>query len=131
MRFSLFTKTTILLLIFLISCQAETPTNMPSPTATATITSSPTSTPDPEIISPENASQLVGKFINMGTAYESPIYSPDGKWLYQASTVGTFAYDTVSYQDVHLLESSPLATPSPSTQKLSELEPFPEYAVQP
>jgi WD40 repeat protein len=135
MKFSLFIKTTTLLLIFLVSCQAGTHTTIPSPTATVTTTLSPTPTltptPDPEIISPENASQLVLKFMNMGTAIGEPTYSPDGKWLYQESTVGTYAFDTVSYQDVHLLASSPVATPSPSVGIFSELELLPEYAVQP
>ena len=122
MKSLLFSRSILVPLIFLVACQAQTPTITPVPTATATITPSPIPTPDPEIISPENASQLVLKFMNMGTAQGFPIFSPDGKWLYQKSTVGTFAFDTVSYQDVHLLASTPAEMLIPDAQTFSGLE---------
>jgi WD40 repeat protein len=133
MKSPLFSKMIVLLLILLIACQVQTPTAISVPTATAIIipSLSPTATPDPEIISPENASQLVLKFMNMGNVRDFPTFSPDGKWIYQESTAGTYAFDTVSYQDIRLLTSSPIATPSPSAQVFSELELLPGYATQP
>lgn len=131
MRFSPFTKATLLLLIFLVACQAKTPTGVPSPTSTATVTPSPTSTPDPEIISPENASRLTLKWMNMGAAIGESIYSADGKWLYQESNVGIYAFDTASYHDVHLLETTPAELVTPGEQTFPELEPLPGFTNQP
>jgi hypothetical protein len=74
-----FTKTIVLLLNFLVSCRAETPPATGSPTVTAARIPSPTPTPDPEIISPENANQLVLRMMNMGTAVGDPKYSMDRK----------------------------------------------------
>ena len=124
MKSPLFSRTIVVSLIFLIACQAETPTAIPAPTATATITlsPSPTPTPNPEIISPENASQLVMKFMNMGKAQGFPRFSPNGKWLYHDSTVGTFAFDTMNFQDVHLLASTPAEMLIPDAQTFSGLE---------
>lgn len=133
MKSPFFSRTILVPLIFLIACQAQTPTVIPSPTATAAITPSPsatsTPTPDPEIISPENASQLVLKFINMGKAQGSPVFSLDGKWLYQKSTAGTYAFDTISYQDVHLLASTPAQMLIPNAQTFTGLEALTGYAI--
>jgi WD40 repeat protein len=68
--------------------------------------------------------------MNLGAAHGSPAFSPDGKWLYQESTVGTYAFDTGSYEKVHLLDSSPVATPSLNAQTFSELGLPPEYAAK-
>jgi len=133
MKSLFFSRTILVPLIFLIACQAQTATVIPSPTATATITSSPsatsTPTPDPGIISLENANQLVLKFINMGKAQGSPVFSLDGKWLYQQSTAGTYAFDAVSYQDVHLLASTPVQMLIPNAQTFTGLEALTGYAV--
>ena len=126
MKSPLFSRAIVVPIILLIACQAQRPTEIPLPTATAAITASPspTSTPtsDPEIISPENAGQLVLKFMNMGTAHGFPEFSRDGKWLFQESTVGTFAFDTDSYQDVHLLASTPTERQLPDAQTFTGLE---------
>ena len=76
--------------------------------------SSPTATPDPEIIAPQNASQLVLKLMNIGKVAENSAYSPNGKWLYMPSYTGVYAYDTASYKNIHLVSNSPYGTFSPS-----------------
>jgi WD40 repeat protein len=82
------------------------PTNpvfIPTPTSPVPI---PTSTPDPGIISPENVARLVQiKQIGMGQAIGSPVFSSDGKWLYQATRTGVFAFDTSSYTTSRLVAS--------------------------
>jgi WD40 repeat protein len=92
----------------------DPPTNSPaaplSPTFTPRVTPSPTSTPepDPQIISPANADQVVLLgYLNKGGAIGAPIYSPDGKWLFQASTTGIYRYDTATYSQVTLLAYLP------------------------
>lgn len=92
----------------------DTPTSSPAaplpPTATPRVTPSPTSTPepDPQIISPANADQVVLLgYLNKGAAIGAPIYSPDGKWLFQASTTGIYRYDTATYSQVTLLAYLP------------------------
>lgn len=134
MKSPLFSRTTVVPLILLIACQAQTATEIHIPTTTATIVASPSSTPtvtpDPEIISPENVSQLVLKSMNMGAARGFPTFSPDGKWLYQESTVGTYAFDTDSYEDIHLLASAPTQMLLPDAQTFTGLEAltgFPAY----
>lgn len=48
------------------------------------------------------------------------------------STVGTYAYDTVSYRDAHLLESPPvIATPTPDAETFTGLELLPGFTTQP
>jgi len=131
MKSSLFIKLAILLLVFLGACQTRTPTAIPSPIATATSTSSPIPTSNIEIIDPENANHLTLKWMNMGRVYENPIYSPDGKSLYITSTVGTYAFDTDSYQEIHSLETVPIATPTPNAQTFSGLELLPGLTTQP
>jgi hypothetical protein len=133
MKFPLFSRTVVVPLILLVACQTQTPPVIPAPTVTATIipspSPSPTATPDPEIISPENASQLVLKFMNMGTARSFPTFSSDGKWLYQKSTAGTYAFDTISYQDVHLLATTPTELLLPDAQTFSRLEALPGFML--
>lgn len=92
----------------------DTPTSSPAaplpPTATPRVTPSPTSTPepDPQIISPANADQVVLLgYLNKGAAIGAPVYSPDGKWLFQASTTGIYRYDTATYSQVTLLAYLP------------------------
>jgi WD40 repeat protein len=133
MKIPLLFRTIVVPLIFLIACQTQTRTVIPTPTATATIIPAPsatsTSTPDPEIISPENVSALVPKLINMGKAQGSPVFSTDGKWLYQQSTAGTYAFDTASYQDVRLLASIPAQMLIPDAQTFTNLEALTGFAV--
>lgn len=108
-------------LMILSACvQAEsldTPTSSPAahlpPTATPRVTPSPTSTPepDPQIISPANADQVVLLgYLNKGAAIGAPVYSPDGKWLFLASTAGVYRYDTATYSQVTLLAYLPSAS---------------------
>ncbi|HEX2993350.1 MAG TPA: hypothetical protein VHP14_00910 [Anaerolineales bacterium] len=70
---------------------------------------SPSSIRDPQVISADNASQLVLKLMNMGTAYSS-VHSQDGKWLYISSNTGVYAYDLASHKDIHLLSPIPFVT---------------------
>jgi WD40 repeat protein len=146
MKLSVFTL--VLFLLFLVACAAEPPTPMlvNSPTVVPTITPFPSQTPDPEIISPANVNQLALRFMNMGRAYGYPSFSSDGKWLYQSSTAGTYAYDTTSFQNVQLLNTLPIGTISPdgkilatgqgllfsveNGQRLLELELMPAFAFQ-
>jgi len=108
--------------LFLVSCQASPSptTNSPTETAPATSTPEPMPTPDPQVISPANAGQLVLKSVNMGMASSSdPTYSSDGKWLFVASSTGTYAFDTVSYKGVSLLAPMPFSTLSPDGKSLA------------
>lgn len=92
------TKYVVLLLLVLSACQPQIPPTAILPTVP------PTSTPDSGIISPENVERLAQiKQLGMGEAFGAPIYSPDGKWLYQATTTGVFVFDTVSYANIGLL----------------------------
>jgi len=76
----------------------------PSTTPTASLT--PTITPDPGVISPANVNQIVLlSHLNKGRTEGAPIFSPDGKWLYQASSLGVYKYDTATYSQVTLLAS--------------------------
>src|SRR3972149_9055940 len=82
--------------VILIACTQiageATPTAQPvilTPSTTPTTSLTSTITPDPQIISPANADQIVPlNYLNKGGAIGAPLYSPDGKWLCQASTGG-------------------------------------------
>lgn len=106
----------LLAAMFLISCDqfANSGTPIVQPNTLTPLIATPTASPipeptsDPQIISPANANQLVLlNYLNKGGAYGAPLYSQDGKWLFQASTEGIYKYDTLSYSKVALLASIP------------------------
>jgi WD40 repeat protein len=100
MKSSSFSRFSVLLLLALVACAGKThqttiPTGLPP---------DPTPTPDAGIITPENVNRLVQiKQLGMGEALDSPLYSPDGKRLFQATTTGVFVFDTASYANGRLL----------------------------
>lgn len=104
MSSSSFSKFAILGLIILVACatqapQTQAPTSLP-----------PTPTPDLGLITPENVNRLFEiKQLGMGEAFGTPLYSPDGKWLFQATTSGVFVFDTTSYANRLLTPYSTLA----------------------
>jgi len=64
----------------------------------------PSPTPDLGIITPENVSRLVQiQQLGMGVAFGIPLYSPDGKRLFQATSTGVFVFDTSDYANERLL----------------------------
>jgi len=107
----------IFLSLLLAACQPQTP-----PTATpAGVTVAPTPTADLGVITPENADRLTQqKQLGMGQALDTPLFSPDGKWLFQATTTGVFAFDTASYTGGRLL--APYST-LPFYDKIMDLSP--------
>lgn len=104
MKTASFSRFIIFLCLVLAACAVKPPQ---TPTLTPTSLApepTPTSTPDPGIITPETVNQLVQiKQFGMGEAAGSPLYSPDGKWLFQATTTGVFVFDTGSYANSRLL----------------------------
>ena len=67
---------------------------------------SPTPAIDPNVITPANVNSLVQvKQLGMGGLIGSPLYSPDGQWIYLPTTVGIFVLSasSYSYQDRRLL----------------------------
>jgi WD40 repeat protein len=102
MKLSSFSKLSILLLLALAACAGKpSPTSTPTRTAPALV---PTPTSEAGIIEPENAQRLfLVEQLSMGAAIGSPMFSPDGKWLYQATTSGVFVFDTSSYANSRLL----------------------------
>ena len=92
MSSSSFSKFAILGLLVLVSCTTQ------APQISTPISLPPTPTPDLGLITPENVNRLFEiKQLGMGEAFGSPLYSPDGKWLFQATTSGVFVFDTTSY----------------------------------
>ncbi len=58
----------------------------------------PSPTMDPGIITAESAGRLVQIMqLGMGEAVGSPVFSPDGRRMFQATTSGVFEYETASY----------------------------------
>ncbi len=95
-----FSKLTISLLLVLVACTTQatpsTPTILP-----------PSPTPDLEIITPENVDRLIQvKQLGVGLVCGSPHFSSDGKWVYQATTTGVFAFDTKTYEGHRLISST-------------------------
>jgi WD40 repeat protein len=160
MKPTFFTKAAIWLLIFLVSCQTQAPAAINSQTvsAPATLAASaispvtvtpihPTSTSEPAVISPDNASQLILKSMNLGEDVGPTNYSPDGKWLYIRSNTGIYAYKTAAYKDIHQISSIPWGMLSPDgkvvvkggdslfsadgNQKLFDLELLPGFTTLP
>ena len=126
MKYSRRTHIITLLLIFLISCQAKTPSannsskvSVPETVLTGALTQvsptffPPTPTPDPKNISPNNVEQLSLQSINLGSSIETR-YSWDGKLLYISSTAGIYSLDTTSYKEIHQVSSIPRGTLSPN-----------------
>lgn len=110
-----FSRFAILLLFVLAACAGKVPQTTTLTSVAPESTPTPTPTPDPGIITPENAKRLIQiKQLGMGTAIGSPIYSSDGKWLYQATTSGVFVFDTVAY-------ASRLLTPYSALQYVDQI----------
>ncbi len=103
---------------------------------------------DPEVIAPENIARISLRSTNLGKSIADPFYSPDGRWLYAASTVGIFAYDMISYEAVRLISPIPYGQLSPNGRivvssdgahlypldknpQTIDLELIPEFASQP
>ena len=104
MSLSSFSKFTFLGLLVLVACATQAP-----PISTP-ISLPPTPTPDLGLITPENVNRLFEiKQLGMGEALGTPLYSPDGKWLFQATTSGVFVFDTTSYTNRLLTPYSTLA----------------------
>jgi len=114
MNLSPFSKLTVPLLLVLVACgmqipQKSTVTNLPA-----------TPTLDLGIITPENVKRLVQiKQLGMGETIDSPLYSPDDKWLFQATTDGVFVFDTTSYASRLLTSYSTL----PFEDRIMDLSP--------
>jgi WD40 repeat protein len=54
------------------------------------------------------------KSMSMGASFGNAAYSPDGEWLYVPTYTGMYAYDTTSYQNVHLVSGILAGAFSPS-----------------
>lgn len=86
-----------------------TPVGLDSATNTPnSISLTPTPAIDPKVITPANINNLIElKQLGMGTLVDSPLYSPDGLWIFLPTTVGVFMLDanSYSYQNRRLLVS--------------------------